>query len=104
MRKIIQSLLEKEKSKPVTITDWDQHINVEIVVEKKTMLPQHLKISRFHSLTVSDRMSGQSQTSWGDYSTTYTFTWLSALGTGGSRADEDYKFHVHQSIKLIDYE
>jgi hypothetical protein len=88
VRKIIQSLIEKTKSEPVTVTDWDQHINVEIVVEKKTMLPHYLKISRFHSLTANDKRSGQSQTSLGDYSTTYTFTWLSPSGTGDSRAGD----------------
>ena len=47
--------MEKNKSEPATVTDWDQHINVEIVVEKKTMLPHYLKVSRFHSLTVDDK-------------------------------------------------
>lgn len=84
VRKIIQSLMEKNKSQAATVTDWDQHINVEIVTEKKTMLPHYLKISRFHSLTVEDKGSGQSQTSGGEYATTYTFTWLSSPGTGGS--------------------
>lgn len=83
VRQILQSLLEKHTSQPETVTDWDQHINVEIVLEKKTMLPHHLKISRYHSLTVNDKRTNQSQTSYGDYSTTYTFTWLSASGTGG---------------------
>lgn len=74
--KIIQSLLKQEGPEPVTVTDWDQRIKVDIVVEKKTMLPHHLKVTRFHSLTVKHRISGESQTSWGEYSTTFTFAWV----------------------------
>lgn len=75
VRKIIQSLLQKQSAAPVAVTDWDQRIKVAIVVEKKTMLPHHLKVTRFHSLTVKHKVLGESQTSWGEYSTTYTFAW-----------------------------
>jgi hypothetical protein len=76
VRKTIQSLLQREGPEPLTVTDWDQQVKVEIVVERKTMLPQHLKVTRFHSLTVKHKVSGESQTSSGEYSTTYTFAWL----------------------------
>jgi hypothetical protein len=74
--KIVQSLIEKAGPEPVVITDWDQRIKVEMVVEKKTMLPQRLKMTRFHTLTVKHKILGESQTSGGEYSTTYTYDWL----------------------------
>jgi len=77
VRKIIQSLLQNDPN-PVTVTDWDQQVKVDMVLEKKTMLPRQLKITRFHSLTVTNKASGQNQTSGGEYSATYTFTWVSA--------------------------
>lgn len=91
VRKIIQSHLQQADPNPTTVSDWDQHVNVDVVFEKKTMLPQYLKITRFHRLTVSDKTSRQSQTSGGEYSTTYTFIWRSELESGGSHAGDTMK-------------
>jgi hypothetical protein len=76
VRKLIQSLFNRLDANSPTITDWDQQNKVDIVVDKKTMLPQHLKITRIQNMTI--KVKARDETGSEEYSTTYTFTWLSA--------------------------
>ena len=75
VRKILQSIYQKAGETALTITGWDQQIKMEIVVEKKTMLPQQLKITRFHNLTLNDKTTGRNDGGSEEFTTTYTFSW-----------------------------
>ncbi|HEX6183844.1 MAG TPA: hypothetical protein VFZ44_08045 [Pyrinomonadaceae bacterium] len=72
--KLIQSLMKGTVAGNPVITDWDQRIDVDIVVDKATMLPQQLTVTRAHALGVSAQ--GRSQRGSEEMTKTYTFTWL----------------------------
>ena len=76
IRKLLQSLLLRADPRFPTITAFDRQFKVDIVVEKTTMLPRHLKITRIHNLTLKHRMPAREEIGSEEYSTTYTFTWL----------------------------
>lgn len=76
VRKKIQALLQQAAANHPTITAWSQQIKVDIVVEKKTMLPQHLKVTRLHSLTLNHKSSGRKEEASEELATTYTFAWV----------------------------
>lgn len=86
VRKLIQSLFNRMDANSPSIADWDQQIKVDIVVEKKTMLPQHLKITRIQNMTIKGK--ARDETGSEEYSTTYTFNWLSAAGAVGQRPNQ----------------
>ena len=78
VRKLLQSFLLRADPGFPTITAFDRQFKVDIVVEKTTMLPHHLKLTRTHNLTVKHKMPAREEIGAEEYSTTYTFTWLSA--------------------------
>lgn len=86
VRKLLQSLLQRTDPRFPTITAFDRQFKVDIVLEKTTMLPHRLKITRTHNLTFTHKMPARDEIAADEYSTTYTFTWISAPKTGSSRA------------------
>ena len=78
VRKLLQSFLLRADPRFPTITAFDRQFKVDIVVEKTTMLPHHLKLTRIHNLTVKPKLPAREEIGAEEYSTTYTFTWLSA--------------------------
>jgi hypothetical protein len=92
VRKIIESLFQQLDANHPTITAWDQQIKVDIVVDKTTMLPHHLKITRLNSITLKHKTLPQDEGgSQEELTTTYTFTWLSAPGSSSLRAGDPTK-------------
>lgn len=85
--KLLQSLLQQADASHPIVTAFDQRFKVDIVVEKTTMLPQHLKITRIHNLTLKHKMPAREEIGSEEYSATYTFTWLSAPGIDSSAGD-----------------
>jgi hypothetical protein len=79
--KLVQSLLKNAAGGNPVITDWDQRIRVEIVVDKATTLPQQFTLTRFHSLKVrvGDRTEGGTE----EVTKFYTFDWT--LPGGGQK-------------------
>jgi hypothetical protein len=86
LRKILQSLLESAAKDSPAITGWDRQLKVDAVVDKLTMLPQHLKITRIHKLTLTHKLPVREESAAEEYSTTYTFTWLHSA-SDGKKAD-----------------
>lgn len=86
--KLLQSILQKADASQPIVTAFDQQFKVDIVVEKTTMLPHHLKITRINNLTLKHKMPARDETASEEYSATYTFTWLSAPGIDSSRAGD----------------
>jgi len=78
MGKLLQSFLQQVDISQAIVTAFDQRFRVDIVVEKTTMLPHHLKITRIHTVTLKHKMAARDETGSAEYSATYTFTWLSA--------------------------
>jgi hypothetical protein len=76
VRKLIQALFQRADPNAPTITDWSQQIKLDIVVEKKTMLPQYLKVTRLHNVTLNHKASGRIEEGSEELSNTYTFAWL----------------------------
>ena len=76
VRKLLQSFFRQAGPDAPIITAFDQQYKVAVVVEKTTMLPHHLKITRIHNLTVKHRMPARDESGSEVYSATYTFTWL----------------------------
>lgn len=74
VRKLIQALLLKADPRFPPITAFEQQFKLDIVVEKTTMLPQYLKVTRIHNLTVKEQNSSSDSGSE-EYSTTFTFAW-----------------------------
>lgn len=74
--KLLQSFLQRATPGNPVVTGFDQQYKVDIVVEKTTMLPQHLKITRIHNLTVKQKPTLPEESGTEEISTTYTFTWL----------------------------
>ncbi len=79
--KLVQSLMKGAAGGNPVITDWDQGIKVDIVVDKATMLPQQLTISRSHALAVTAQ--GRTERGSEEVTKAYTFTWL--LPDGGPK-------------------
>ena len=75
LRKILQSFLQSASADRPTITGWDRQLKVEAVVDKATMLPQHLKITRIHKLTIALKEPAREETGSEEFSTTYSFNW-----------------------------
>jgi hypothetical protein len=71
--KLIQALVKGAGAGNPVINDWDQRIKVDIVVDKATMLPQQLTLTRSHALGVS--VQGRSERGSEETTKTYTFTW-----------------------------
>lgn len=76
--KLLQLFFQKADPRAPIITAFDQQYKVDIVVEKTTMLPHRLKITRIHNLSLKHRMPAREESGSEEYSATYTFTWLSA--------------------------
>ena len=76
VRKLLQSFFRQAGPNAPIITAFDQQYKVALVVEKTTMLPHHLKITRIHNLMIKERMPARDQSMSEVYSATYTFTWL----------------------------
>ena len=72
--KLVQALMKGATGGNPVITDWDQGIKVDIVVDKATMLPQQLTISRSHTLAVTTQ--GRTERGSEEITKAYTFTWL----------------------------
>ena len=73
VKKILESLLQKAGAGQPKLTVFDQRFKVDIIVEKKTMLPQQLTITRLH--TFDFEMGGRSEGVSEEITKTYTFTW-----------------------------
>ena len=73
VKKLMESLLQKAGAGQPRITVFDQRFKVEIVVDKKTMLPQQLSITRLH--TFDFEMQGRSEGVSEEITKTYTFAW-----------------------------
>ena len=74
--KLLQSFLQRNTPGNAIVTAFDQQYKVDIVVEKTTMLPQNLKITRIHNLTLKQTPAAPAESGTEEISTTYTFTWL----------------------------
>jgi len=74
VKKLLQSFLRQVGVNRPMVTAWDQRVNVDIVVDKATMLPQQLTITRFggFNLRIQDRDDGISE----EITTTHTFVWF----------------------------
>jgi hypothetical protein len=72
--KLIQSVIQRAGANDAKITAWDQGFKVDIVVEKATMLPQQLTITRFNAMNF--RIEGQDSSGSEEITKTYTFAWL----------------------------
>ena len=72
--KIIQSFLEKAGADAPRVSVFEQRLKVEIVVDKQTMLPQQLTVTRHHGFefNVQGRDSGGSE----EFTKSYTFVWI----------------------------
>ena len=75
--KLLQSFLQRATAGNPIVTGFDQQYKVDIVVEKTTMLPQRLKITRIHNLALKHKPTLPAERGSEEISTTYTFTWLS---------------------------
>ena len=73
VKKILESLLQKAGAGQPKLTVFDQRFKVDIIVEKKTMLPQQLTITRLH--TFDFEMEGRSEGVSEEITKTYTFAW-----------------------------
>ena len=71
--KLIQSLLKSAAGGNPVITDWDQRVRVELVIDKATTLPQQLTLTRSHSLKV--RVGGRTEDGSEEVTNAYTFNW-----------------------------
>lgn len=71
--KLIQSLLKGAIGGNPVITGWEQRIKLEIAVDKATMLPQQLSLTRFHSMHI--RAQGRTETGSEETTKVYTFNW-----------------------------
>ena len=76
LRKILQSFLQQASGSKPNITAFDRMFKVDIVLDKTTMLPHQLKLTRSHSLTMKNPILARDQTGSEEVLTTYTFTWL----------------------------
>jgi hypothetical protein len=56
------------------ITGFDQRSKLEIVVEKATMLPQQLTLTRLHAANF--RVGGREAVTSEEINKTYTFDWV----------------------------
>jgi hypothetical protein len=72
--KLLQSLLRQAGANRPTVTAWDQRAKVDIVVDKATMLPQQLTITRVHAMDVSAQNESGSGSE--EITKAYTFAWL----------------------------
>lgn len=71
--KLVQALVKGAAGGNPVITGWEQRIKVEIVVDKATTLPQHLSLTRFHSMQISAQ--GRTEGGSEEITKVYTFTW-----------------------------
>ena len=76
VRKILQSFVQQAAGSRPNITAFDRHFKVDIVLDKTTMLPHQLRLTRGHSLTMKNPIAARDETSSEEVLTTYTFTWL----------------------------
>ncbi len=74
VRKIVEALLKQAGAGGPQITAFDQRFKLEIVVEKATMLPQQLTLTRLHAMNFS--MGGREVTASEEINKTYTFDWV----------------------------
>lgn len=74
--KLLQSFIQRATAGNPILTAFDQQYKVDIVVEKTTMLPQYLKITRIHNLTLKSKTTAPAESGSEEISTTYNFTWL----------------------------
>ena len=79
--KLVQALMQRAGAGSPVITGWEQRLKADIVVDKATMLPQQLTLTRFHAMEISE----QGRTGRGSDESTkaYTFTWR--LPDGGQK-------------------
>jgi hypothetical protein len=77
--KLVQSLVKRAGADIGAITGWEQRSKVDIVVDKTTMLPQQLTLSRFQSLEAS--VQGRTESASEERTKTYTFNWVLPDGT-----------------------
>lgn len=79
--KLIESLMKRAVTGSPVISGWDQRFKVDIVLDKATMLPRQLTMTRLHSLEVSAQ--GRVERGSEEITKTYTYTWL--LPGGGPK-------------------
>lgn len=73
VKTILESLLKKADAGQPKITLFDQQFKVDIIVEKKTMLPQQLTITRLHTFDLE--MQGIKDGLTEEITKTYSFAW-----------------------------
>lgn len=71
--KLVQALMRRAAGGNPVITGWDQRLKADIVVEKTTLLPQQLTLTRSHSLQVS--VQGRTEGGSEEITKVYTFNW-----------------------------
>ncbi|MET0624960.1 MAG: hypothetical protein ABW250_18570 [Pyrinomonadaceae bacterium] len=79
--KLIESVMKRAAGAGPAITGWDQRHKVEIVVDKATMLPQQLTITRLSSIEAS--FQGRTERMSEEITKTYAFAWT--LPGGGQK-------------------
>ncbi len=76
--KLVEALMKRAGAGSPVITGWEQKLKADIVVDKATMLPQQLTITRLHAMEVSGQ--GRSERGSEESTKAYTFTWLIPAG------------------------
>lgn len=79
--KLVQALMKQAAGGNPVITDWEQRNRAEIVLDKATMLPQQLTLTRLHAMEVTAR--GRKERGTEEITKTYTFAWT--LPDGGQK-------------------
>ena len=79
--RLVQSLMKQVAAGNPVITGWEQRVKADIVVDKATMLPQQLTLTRFHAMEITAQ--GRSERGSEETTKAYTFTWL--LPDGGRK-------------------
>ncbi|HKR12426.1 MAG TPA: hypothetical protein VJT15_10235 [Pyrinomonadaceae bacterium] len=74
MNELLQSVLKKADPSLPKITLFDQRFKVDIVLDKQTMLPQQLTITRVHNLELDTPGANQGFTE--EITKSYTFAWV----------------------------
>ena len=71
-RKLLQSMLQKARAKDPRVTGFEQQFKVSIVVDKRTMLPQQLTMTRLQSVEFEPSNQNFSE----DVTKTMNFVWV----------------------------
>lgn len=71
---LLQSVVKKADANAPRIVNFDQRFKVDIVVDKQTMLPQQLTITRLHNLEFDTPGPNPSMSE--EITKTYTFAWV----------------------------